>query len=114
MFGGELENVLAKRMANRAKCYNVNIRGVKPANANAKACVARMKADYAGGRRTRRGGAACNGVVSKTEAMKRKNCQWESTKNGMARLVPKMTMSNNSNGYSGGRRTRRSTRRSWF
>jgi hypothetical protein len=55
MFGGELENVLAKRMANRAKCYNVNIRGVKPTNANAKACVARMKADYAGGRRTRRG-----------------------------------------------------------
>ena len=44
-------------MAERAKCYNVNVRGVKPSNANAKACVERMKAASAGGRRTRRGGS---------------------------------------------------------
>ena len=112
--GGNTVATLERRMAERAACYNANVRGVKPSNANAKACVDRLKAAASGGRRTRRGGAACNGVVSKTEAMKRKNCQWESTKNGMARLVPKLTLSNNGNGYSGGRRTRRSTRRSWF
>ena len=54
MFGGDLTNVLERRMANRAKCSNVNVRGVKPSNANVKACVNRMKAASAGGRRTRR------------------------------------------------------------
>jgi hypothetical protein len=44
---------LEYKMEQRAKCYNANVRGVKPSNANAKACVERMKA--AGGRRTRRG-----------------------------------------------------------
>jgi len=57
MFGGNAVNVMERRMAERAKCYNVNVRGVKPSNANAKACVERMKAASAGGRRTRRGGS---------------------------------------------------------
>lgn len=58
MFGGNAVNVMERRMAERAKCYNVNVRGVKPSNANAKACVERMKAASAGGRRTRRRGGS--------------------------------------------------------
>jgi len=58
MFGGNAVNVMERRMAERAKCYNVNVRGVKPSNANAKACVERMKAAYTGGRRTRRRGGS--------------------------------------------------------
>ena len=66
-----------------------------------------------GGRRTRRGGAACNGVVSIANAMKRKNCGWTRVNGGKAQLVDKVVAENNN--YSGGRRrTRRSTRRSWF
>uniref|UniRef100_A0A6C0KYW9 Uncharacterized protein n=1 Tax=viral metagenome TaxID=1070528 RepID=A0A6C0KYW9_9ZZZZ len=47
------------KIAQRAKCYNANVRGVKPSNANAKACVETMKAAsiVKGGRRTRRGGS---------------------------------------------------------
>ena len=70
MFGGELENVLERRMANRAKCYNANIRGVKPSNANAKACVAAMKK---GGRRTRRRGGSRKSRRSTTRRSTRRS-----------------------------------------
>jgi hypothetical protein len=39
-------------------------------------------------------------------AMTRKNCHWERTANGMAKLVPKNTIKNNNFGYSGGRSNR--------
>jgi hypothetical protein len=58
MFGGNAIAAMEKRMANRAKCSNVNVRGVKPSNANIKACVDRMKAAASGGRRTRRRGGS--------------------------------------------------------
>ena len=41
-----------QKMDDRSKCYNVDVRGKKPSNANAKACIARMKAS--GGSRKRR------------------------------------------------------------
>ena len=66
MFGGDLTNVLERRMANRAKCSNVNVRGVKPSNANVKACVNRMKAASAGGRRTRRASRRSSGAQKVT------------------------------------------------
>ena len=59
MFGGDNMGLkaLQAKMNARAKCSNVNVRGVKPSNANIKACVDRMKA-ASGGRRTRRRGGS--------------------------------------------------------
>jgi len=58
MVGGNAIAAMERRMAERAQCYNANVRGVKPSNANAKACVERMKAAASGGRRTRRRGGS--------------------------------------------------------
>ena len=63
-------------------------------------------------RQTRRSGGGCNGIVSIANASKRSNCQWERTSNGKAQLVPKLQSSRNmANIYSGGRSTRRSSKR---
>ena len=69
--------------------------------------MATRRASRKNTRRNRRhGGASCNGTVSIKNAMARKNCQWERTANGMAKLVSKNMLKNNNYGYTGGRSNR--------
>ena len=64
------------------------------------------------GRKTRQRGGACDGVVSIANAYKRKNCSWERTSNGKARLMTKVMAQNNNNllHVSGGKSRRRRQR----